>query len=130
MSCRKHYFFRCPLCGNFVGTINYSGNKMICCGQEMEEVVANTVDASVEKHVPQYEKAGNTYKVVVGSVIHPSLPEHHIEWIYLQTCCGGHRVCVKIGEEPRAEFTLSEGEEPVAVYEYCNLHGLWKKDII
>lgn len=130
MNCNKEQkFFKCSHCGNFAGMIDFSGAIPVCCGDPMQELVPNTVDASAEKHVPVVTVNGNQVTVVVGSVIHPSLPEHHIAWIYLQTCCGGHRRCIEIGKEPRATFTLEEDETPVAAFEYCNLHGLWKKDI-
>jgi superoxide reductase len=109
--------------------INDSGVKMVCCGENMQELTANTVDASKEKHVPVTEINGNKVTVKVGSVAHPSLPEHYIAWIYLQTCCGGQRKCIGAGEAPEAEFLITEGEKPVAVFAYCNLHGLWKQEI-
>ncbi|MDD4003161.1 MAG: desulfoferrodoxin family protein [Clostridia bacterium] len=127
--CRKQIFFKCSICGNFMGSLYYSGNKMICCGKEMDEVVPNTVDASAEKHVPYVEIDGQNVTVTVGTTLHPSVPEHYIEWIYLLTCSGGHRACIKPGDKPQAKFILAEGETPTGAYGYCNLHGLWKKDI-
>jgi superoxide reductase len=133
MSCcdinREQKFFRCRYCGNFAGMIKFSGALPICCDEPMQELVPNTVDASAEKHVPVVTVEGDKVTVTVGSVLHPSLPEHHIEWIYLQTCCGGYRKCIEIGKETRVTFTLAEGDCPIAAFEYCNLHGLWKKDI-
>lgn len=127
--CGEQKFFKCRLCGNIAGMIHFSGIKMICCKEEMQELIANTVDASKEKHVPVVTAFGNEVTVTIGQIIHPSLPEHHIDWIYLQTCCGGHRKCIKIGSQPSAKFLLNEGEKAVAVYAYCNLHGLWKTEI-
>jgi superoxide reductase len=87
-----------------------------------------TVEASVEKHLPVVAVEGNTVKVVVGSVAHPMQEEHSILWVYLQTDRGGQRKCLKVGAEPVVTFALAE-EKPLAVYAYCNLHGLWKTDI-
>ncbi|MDD4779370.1 MAG: desulfoferrodoxin family protein [Tissierellia bacterium] len=122
-------FFRCNLCGNLVGMIHESGVKLVCCGQEMEELVANTVDAAYEKHIPVVEVDGNIVTVTVGSTIHPMVEEHYIQWIYLVTKEGAQRKCLQPGQEPVAKFALTEGDEVVAAYEYCNLHGLWKKEM-
>ena len=126
--CNKGRFFICKTCGNLVGMINDGGGKLICCGKEMEEITANTVDAAKEKHVPVIEVEGNKVTVKVGSVNHPMLPEHFIQWIYLVTKQGAQRKCLAPGEEPVAVFALAEGDEAVEAYEYCNLHGLWKKE--
>ena len=122
------HFFICKHCGNLVGTLHFSGAKMVCCGDEMTELVANTVDASKEKHVPVIEKSGSKVTVKVGSVPHPMLEEHYIQWVYLQTERGGQRRCLKPGDQPEAVFMLVEGDKPVAAFEYCNLHGLWKAE--
>lgn len=124
----KTKFVICRTCGNLVEMIEDSGVNMVCCGEEMEELTANTVDAAQEKHVPVVEKEGNKVTVKVGSVTHPMAEEHYIQWIYLVTKQGVQRKCLNPGEEPAATFALVEGDEVVAAYEYCNLHGLWKKE--
>lgn len=121
-------FFICRHCGNLVGVINNSGVPIICCGEPMQELVPGTVDASKEKHIPVVSVEGSTVTVTVGSVLHPMLPEHFIEWIYLQTENGGQRRILKAGDAPEAEFNTA-GDRPVAAYAYCNLHGLWKTEI-
>jgi superoxide reductase len=126
--CKERRFFRCKHCGNIVSKIYDSGVALVCCGEEMEELVANTVDASKEKHVPAVSVVGNIVKVEVGSVPHPMEEKHYIMWIYLQTKKGGQRKCLSPGDEPKAVFAL-EDDELVAVYEYCNLHGLWKTEV-
>ncbi len=126
--CEEHKFYRCKHCGNIVGMIHNSGVPVVCCGEEMEELVANTVDASKEKHVPAVSIVGNTVKVDVGTIPHPMEEKHYIQWIYLQTKNGGQRKCLKPGNEPTAVFAL-DNDEVVAVYEYCNLHGLWKTEL-
>ena len=122
-------FFRCKICGNLVGMIHESGMPIICCGQPMTELVPNTVDASQEKHVPVVTVSGSGVHVAVGSVDHPMTEEHYIQWIYLHTEQGGQRKCLKPGDKPAADFALTEGDKLIAAYEYCNLHGLWKKDV-
>ena len=121
--------FRCKHCGNFVGAIHFSGVPMICCGEKMEEVIPNTTDAAQEKHVPEVTVSGREVKALVGSIAHPMTEEHSIQWVYLQTNKGGQRKCLAPNEEPSVIFCLAEDETPVAVYAYCNLHGLWKKEI-
>lgn len=127
MSARKFYI--CNHCGNLVGMIQESGVKMVCCGEEMTLLVANTEDASTEKHVPAVSVVGNTVKVDVGSVLHPMEEKHYIQWIYLETKNGGQMRRLNPGDEPKAIYALSDNEEVVAVYEYCNLHGLWKVEL-
>lgn len=117
-------FFICRSCGNLVDMIHDSGAPLSCCGQNMQPLVPNTVDASGEKHLPVVSIEGDTVNVKVGSVAHPMLPEHYIEWIYVQTANGGQRKALKPGDEPRACFSLC-GDKVVAVYAYCNIHGLW-----
>jgi len=121
-------FFICKHCNNLVGMIHASGVPIICCGEKMEELVVNTVDASQEKHVPFVEVKGNVVEVKIGSVPHPMVPAHYIQWVYLETKHGGQRKALNPGDEPYVKFTLID-DEPVAVYEYCNLHGLWKKEL-
>ena len=121
-------FLRCEHCGNMVGVLNDSGVPMICCGEPMKELVPNTTDAANEKHVPVVTVEGDILKAVVGSVEHPMEEAHYIQFIFVETDKGGHRRALKPGEKPEAEFNL-HGEKPVAVYEYCNLHGLWKKEL-
>lgn len=121
-------FLRCEHCGNMVGVLNDSGVPMICCGEPMKELVPNTTDAANEKHVPVVTIEGDVLKAVVGSVEHPMEEAHYIQFIFVETDKGGHRRALKPGEKPEAEFNL-HGEKPVAVYEYCNLHGLWKKEL-
>ncbi|MCI1720963.1 MAG: desulfoferrodoxin [Bacteroidales bacterium] len=120
-------FFRCRHCGNIIAYVHSSGVKVVCCGEPMQELVPNTTDAAQEKHVPVVEVSGNNVTVTVGSVEHPMTPEHYIQWICLQTKQGNQRKELKPGEKPCACFTLCEGDEVVAAFEYCNLHGLWKK---
>ena len=117
-------FFICKHCGNLVGLIHEGGGQLVCCGDPMTELKANTTDAAQEKHVPVVEISGNTVTVKVG---HPMEEKHFIQWIYIQTEQGGQRKAFKPGDKPEAVFELTAGDKFVAAYEYCNLHGLWKK---
>lgn len=119
-------FFICKHCGNIITFMEDSGVPVVCCGENMKELNANTADGATEKHVPVIETEGNKVIVTVGSVAHPMLPEHHIAWIYLHTNLGGQFKYLEVDAEPKAAFALSEGESLIAAYEYCNLHGLWK----
>lgn len=117
--------YKCEKCGIIVEVINGGLGKLVCCAEPMQLQEENTVDAAVEKHVPVVEKLEGGIRVKVGSVAHPMIPEHFIEWI--QVVSDG-KVChkqLKPGDEPTAEFTAEFGGE-VLVRAYCNLHGLWK----
>ena len=127
--CGEQKFFICKHCGNIIGMIHNSGVPMICCGEKMNELVPNTKEASLEKHLPVIEKQDRQVTVKIGSVPHPMLPEHYIQWVYLLTNQGGHRKCLLPGNAPEVTFTLSEGEILLSAYEYCNLHGLWKASL-
>ena len=118
-------FFVCKHCGNMIGLLHDAGVPMMCCGEKMVELVPNTTDAAQEKHVPVATVEGNKVVVNVGSVDHPMAAEHWIQWVYLETDKGGHRKVLNPGEKPNVVFALTEDEKPLAVYEYCNLHGLW-----
>ena len=122
----KQVFYRCNHCGNIVAFVKASGVPVVCCGEKMTEIIPGTVDASREKHIPVWSVDGNIVHVSVGSVEHPMLPEHFIEWISIETKQGNQRKELHPGEKPEACFALCEGDEVEAVYAYCNLHGLWK----
>ena len=120
-------FYKCEHCGNVVIKVVDSGVPLICCGEKMKELVPNTVDASQEKHVPVVTRLDDCrIKVEVGSMAHPMTPEHHIAFIYVETENGGIRIDLK--DVPKAKICTCNGK-PIAVYEYCNLHGLWKLEL-
>lgn len=115
---------RCAHCGNMAIMMQDSGVPMICCGEPMGEVKAGVTDAAQEKHVPAVTVDGNTLQVVVGSVEHPMLEEHYIQWILCEQGDRTQYVKLHPGQPPKATFTVEAGKE-YRVYEYCNLHGLW-----
>jgi superoxide reductase len=116
--------YKCDLCGNIVEVLHGDGAPLVCCGQEMKKLTENTVDAAKEKHVPVIEKVDNGYKVSVGSVEHPMLDKHYIEFIELIADGKVYRQNLKPGDTPEAFFCIDANE--VSAREYCNLHGLWK----
>ena len=117
-------FFKCRHCGNVITKVVDAGVPVVCCGEKMEELIPNTVDASGEKHLPVVTRINDcSIKIEVGSVAHPMLPEHHIVFIYVETEDGGIRADLK--DKPEAVVCTCTSK-PIAVYEYCNLHGLWK----
>ncbi len=120
-------FYICNHCGNIIAKVKDSGVPVVCCGEPMAEIIPGTTDAAVEKHVPEYTVADGVVSVKVGSVEHPMIPEHYIEWISLQTSKGNQRKILTPEDKPEACFCLCDGEEVEAVYAYCNLHSLWKK---
>lgn len=120
----ENRFYICKHCGNIIGMVNNAGVPIICCGEPMEELIANSTDASQEKHVPVVTVDGDTVTVDIGSAAHPMVPEHYIEWVYLLTECGGQRKALKPGQDPKAVFVLKD-DKALAAYAYCNLHGLW-----
>ena len=119
-------FLRCSICGKIVAVVNEHDCPTKCCGTPMEELVPNTQDGAHEKHIPVYEVKDNIVHVVVGSVEHPMLDNHYIQWIALQTNLGNQRKVLKPGDKPMADFALLPGEKVIAAFEYCNLHGLYK----
>ena len=112
--------------GTQIEVINPNENTTLC--GSLEELVPNTVEASGEKHIPAVKVEGNTVTVNVGSVNHPMQDVHYIEWVQLVTENGSQRKHLKPGQEPNVIFHLAD-DKPLAVYAYCNLHGLWKTEL-
>ncbi|MCR4625378.1 MAG: desulfoferrodoxin Dfx [Lachnospiraceae bacterium] len=122
-------FYLCETCKNVITKLYDSKVPVFCCGKPMKELVPGAVDGALEKHVPAVTVDGKVVKVQIGEVIHPMLAEHYIQFIALETKTGVQIKYLKAGDEPKAEFVLADGDEAVAVYEYCNLHGLWVKEL-
>ena len=121
-------FYKCEGCGKIAVLFKESACPTKCCGEPMVEIIPGTTDAAKEKHIPVVEQKGSQVKVTVGSVAHPMLSEHHIEWIILETNQGFQKKDLNPTGAPVACFALAEGEKAVAAYENCNLHGLWKAE--
>ena len=123
---KKNEIYKCEKSGLMVEVLQDAEGTPMCCGEPMKLLRENTTDGAKEKHVPVVEKIEGGYRVTVGSVEHPMLPEHYIEWVSLQTKQGNQRKELHPGEKPEVCFALCEGDEVEAVYAYCNLHSLWK----
>jgi superoxide reductase len=120
----RYEVYKCGVCGNIVEVLHAGAGQLVCCGKPMNLLKENTTDAALEKHVPVIEKISGGVKVSVGSVAHPMIAEHYIEWIEI---IADGKVCRKYlnpGEVPEAVFNVEA--QDVTVREYCNLHGLWK----
>lgn len=116
--------YKCGVCGNMVEVLHVGGGELVCCGQPMNLLVANTTDAAKEKHVPVVEKVSDGYKVKIGSVAHPMEEKHYIEWVQVIAGDKSYREFLKPGMAPEAAFKLADGS--ISAREYCNIHGLWK----
>lgn len=125
---KRSTFYRCEKCGNIVVKVAEGGGTLTCCGQAMTVIEPNSTDAAGEKHVPVVNVEGDSIIVNVGSVDHPMAEEHSIQWVYVVTEEGVLARCLKPGDAPHAEIALG-GQHPISVFEYCNLHGLWKTDL-
>ena len=116
--------YKCEACGNIVEVIHGGGGELVCCGDPMQLLVENTVDAAREKHVPVIEKIEGGVKVKVGDVAHPMEDKHYIEWIEIIAGDKADRQFLNPGEAPEAFFKTDA--DNVTAREFCNLHGLWK----
>ncbi|MFA5502766.1 MAG: desulfoferrodoxin [Erysipelotrichia bacterium] len=125
----REKFYHCPICGNFFGVIHDAGPIPVCCNQPMISVEANSEEASLEKHIPEVEVHENKVIVKIGAVPHPMIPAHYIQWVFVVTNLGRHRVPLQPDQAPEAEIALLPNEKPLRVYEYCNIHGLWIKEL-
>jgi len=123
-----HKFQKCNHCGNIAVLVVDKGVPVKCCGDTMKELIANTTEASTEKHIPSVTATADAITVQVGSAPHPMEDEHHIEFVYIATENGGQRKKIKIGAEPKCAFSFTD-DKPVTAYAYCNLHGLWKIEV-
>jgi superoxide reductase len=117
--------YKCEVCGNVVQIVHNSFGQLVCCNQPMKLQTENTIEASVEKHIPLIEKLGNKILVKVGSIEHPMTNEHYIEWIEVLTPNSSFKNFLKPSDKPQSEFFINE--EIISARAYCNLHGLWKK---
>ncbi|MBQ3557415.1 MAG: (2Fe-2S)-binding protein [Oscillospiraceae bacterium] len=121
-------FYKCSVCGNIITKVKDSSVPVFCCGKPMAELVPGSVEASAEKHIPIYTTDSNKVYVMVGEAEHPMQPEHFIEWIAIETTAGCQIKYLTPGEKPAAGFCMGRDDTLVAVYAYCNLHGLWVKE--
>ena len=121
-------FFKCTKCANMFVKVLEGPCTPVCCGEPCEELVAGSTDAATEKHVPAVTREGGKIIAKVGEVAHPMMDAHYIQFIALTTDDRLEIKKLQPGAEPVAEFAC-DGAENVTIYEYCNLHGLWKAEI-
>lgn len=124
MPTKLKQIYKCEICGNIVEVLHTGVGELVCCGKPMRLMTENTIDASLEKHVPVIEKNEQGVIIKVGSVDHPMDPDHYIEWIEISTEKGSSKKFLKPGDKPEAKFPVKA--ENVKARAYCNLHGLWK----
>ena len=124
-------FYKCAVCGKIISLQDGSDSiPTICCGQEMKEYLPNTTEGAGEKHLPTYSfKDKDTLVTSVGAVVHPSMENHYIKWIMLETDKGNYFRNLKWNDVPVIEFPLIKGEKPLSIYTLCNIHGLWKAEV-
>ena len=122
-------FYTCSNGSHVITFLKNNSAEEIQCGAEITELIPGSVDASAEKHVPVVTRSGNTVTVNIGSAAHPMLSAHFIQWVAMETNQGSQIKYLKPDTAPEVTFALAEGEEVIAVYEYCNLHGLWKTEM-
>jgi superoxide reductase len=116
--------YKCEVCGNIVEVLHEGAGELVCCGQPMKLLMANTVDAAKEKHVPVIEKTASGVRVKVGTVPHPMEEKHYIEWIEIIANGKAYRQFLKPGDAPEATFDITA--TAIEAREHCNIHGLWK----
>lgn len=116
--------YKCGVCGNIIEVLHAGKGNLVCCGQPMNLLVENTVDAAKEKHVPVIEKVDGGVKVKVGEVAHPMEEKHWIEWVEIIADGKTYRQYLNPGDTPEATFAVTADQ--ITAREYCNIHGLWK----
>lgn len=119
-------FYQCTTSNSIFLFPKNSTKFLECCGNSIQELIPNSTEASLEKHIPIVEQLDRHILIKVSSKIHPMLPEHYIEWILLETTFGFYQKNLQPGEAPMAEFVLTPGEEVLTSYAYCNIHKLWQ----
>lgn len=122
----KVAFYHCEICDNVVELIKDGGGELVCCGQAMNKLEANTVEAAYEKHIPVVNQKGDQLEVVVSTDAHPMTEAHLIEWVAVVTEDAVERIALSANDEPKV---VACNKDALEVYAYCNLHGLWKADI-
>ncbi len=123
---KKLVFYKCSVCGNVAIKLVDSTIPMVCCGQMMQVLNANTTDAAQEKHLPVVEKTKNLVNVKIGSIPHPMTEEHYIQFVVLKSDKNVYVHEFNPNDAPETNFTIAPSEKVEEVYAYCNLHSLWK----
>lgn len=121
--------YKCEICGNIIESVHAGSNSLTCCGQLMTKIEPKSGPEGQEKHLPVIEKIGNKIVVKVGSIPHPMVEGHFIEWIEIIIGNKSQKAFLKPGDEPIAEFEVADIIEPITARAYCNIHGLWLTQI-
>lgn len=123
--------YYCEICKNLIEVLNTNPTvKVSCCGKEMKKIEPNTVDAATEKHIPFVNIEDNTLYISVGEVLHPMTNEHYISRIYVLDDLGNmQKISLNSSDTPEISVNFNENAKKLKIYSYCNLHGLWKKEI-
>lgn len=119
-------FYKCNICGNLVELVIEGGGELVCCGEAMEELIPKEVDEGNEKHVPVVREEASNYYVKIGAVEHPMTPEHYIQFITIFYNGKSQKIKLKPTDKPEVIFNVEESFDEMTVYEFCNIHGLWK----
>lgn len=127
---KKIKIYKCNVCGNLIFMLEDSSIVPFCCMKQMRPLEPNTSDGALEKHVPDVTREGRIATVRVGELDHPMDPSHYIQWIYLITSKGIYSKNLHPGDEPKADFLVSDDEVLEGAYAYCNIHGLWVREYI
>lgn len=126
LNMEKKQVYRCSVCGNIVEVVNVGGGTLVCCGQPMELVVEKSSEEGMEKHLPVVSVDGNVVSVKVGSIPHPMVDEHFIQWIECIVGDDCYKKELKPNDLPEASFNIDGDLSNIIVRAYCNVHGLWK----
>ena len=118
-------FYRCAKCGKIVCPVAETAAELVCCGETMQELIPEATDGDREKHVPVCSVEKGVIWVRVGTREHPMTEAHHIDWIAVETKAGCQLKYLKPCCYPEAQSSLLPNDEPLRIYAYCNLHGLW-----
>lgn len=118
-------FYRCAKCEKIVCPVAETAAELVCCGETMQELIPEATDGDREKHVPVCSVEKGVIWVRVGTREHPMTEAHHIDWIAVETKAGCQLKYLKPCCYPEAQFSLLPNDEPLRIYAYCNLHGLW-----
>lgn len=125
---KKLKFFKCKVCGNVVVKLVDKNVPVVCCGEVMDEILPNTTEAATEKHLPVVNVKNGVINVRVGEVMHPMEDAHYINFCVIETQDNYVIFSLNPGQTPEVSYNLNN-QKPIAVYEYCNLHGLWKTEL-
>lgn len=123
--------YYCETCKNLVEVLNNNPTlKLQCCGKDMKKIEANTTDGATEKHMPVINIEDNSLFIQVGEVMHPMSEEHYISCIYVVDDLGNYeKITLTPSDNPEVSVDFNENAKKLNIYSYCNLHGLWKKEI-